>query len=153
MITWTRVRNKRMIISKRKQYRMENEMKVTIGIMVAGIALILIGISGCGTLGTGQNLSAEQMKAMQSDKNANAFCGVASGPWGKVITTYVVVDQKVIQEGGFSVDESCKVMFNNAAPAVVVNNTNPVVTNNPVVQPSSAPIPTVSPASITPRIR
>jgi hypothetical protein len=48
---------------------------------------------------------------MASDKNATAFCGVATGPWGKVTTTYVVVDQKVIASGGFAVDDACKVNF------------------------------------------
>lgn len=90
------------------------------------LAPLLIALSGCAGLGLGgtpnASLSAEQMKAMASDKNANAFCGVASGPWGKVITTYVVVDKSVLSDGGFAVDENCKVqLITNRAPPRVAN--------------------------------
>ena len=89
---------------------------------LSGMLILLLVTAGCANLtGSGTQLSAEQMKAMANDKNATAFCGIASGPWGKVITSYVVVDNKVIMDGGFSVDETCKVQFQNAKPATVVN--------------------------------
>ena len=103
--------------------------------MKLAIVLLSAGLAGCGTMGLFGNtdnamLNVEQMKAMASDKNANAFCGIASGPWGKVITTYVVVDKSVLSDGGFSVDDSCKVqLITNRAPPRVV----PVTPIAPVV--------------------
>ena len=68
-------------------------------------------------MGGNASLSAEQMKAMASDKNATAFCAVASGPWGKVTSVYVVVDNKDIADGGFSVDDQCKIVY-TAVPVI-----------------------------------
>lgn len=92
--------------------------------IIAVAALAVFALAGCAGLGGNNSLSAEQMKAMASDKNANAFCGVATGPWGKVITTYVVVDKAVLSDGGFSVDDQCKVqLITNRAPPRPTNPT------------------------------
>ncbi len=76
--------------------------------------LVVLMLSGCASLfGSGQTLSAEQITAMGKDKNANAICITASGPWGKAITTYVVVDKSVLNTGTFGVDTDCKVTMQN----------------------------------------
>lgn len=102
-------------------------MNKRIGICI-GIAAML---SGCASLfGSGTELSAAQITAMGKDKNANAICITASGPWGKAITTYVVVDKAVLQTGSFSVDTECKVQMVNERQIVVQQ---PIVQAAPIV--------------------
>ena len=97
------------------------------------VVLLALAVAGCAGMtgppaGTNATLTEGQMKAMVSDKNATAFCGVATGPWGKISTVYVVVDNRVIADGGFAVDDACKVMFTNTP--------QPRVVAPPVVRPA-----------------
>lgn len=101
---------------------MIRKRKIYLGLWILAAA----GISGCGTLfGGGQSLTADQINAMGKDKNANAICITASGPWGKAVTTYVVVDKSVLNTGSFGVDTDCKVTMQNEKQIVQVVRETP----------------------------
>lgn len=145
MFSVVRTRGDYIVITKSGQVRVSKDAvhKVLLVATVLGIAAVMAGCAGL-MGGSATQLSADQMKAMANDKNATAFCGIASGPWGKVITTYAVVDNKVITEGGFAVDDTCKVQFLNSRPQVIVQQ--------PQQQVVGPTLPTV-PSQFTPSIR
>ena len=72
-----------------------------------------IVLSGCAGFGT-PNLSPEQLKAAASDKNASVVCAVGTGPWGKVVSTYVNVDKSAVANGTVTVDAECKTTITTA---------------------------------------
>lgn len=80
------------------------------------LALLATTLTGCGTFGASQ-MSAEQLTAAGKDKNASVVCAVGTGPWGKVVTTYVNVDKSTVLNGSVSVNGECQVSFiNESAP-------------------------------------
>lgn len=77
-------------------------------IVIAVLCAFLPACAGLGGIGQ-TSMSAEQLKAAASDKNASAVCATGTGPWGKVNSVYVNVDRSSIVNGTVSVDAECKV--------------------------------------------
>jgi hypothetical protein len=75
-----------------------------IGLLI-GAALTM----GCATLpGNPTEMSAEQLKELVKDKNANVGCATVQTPYkGNVV--YLVLDKAVIVNGSIIVDSDCKI--------------------------------------------
>lgn len=58
------------------------------------------------------SMSPEQIKELVKDKAAAANCIVLNTPYGRGVTTNFALDKSVIAQGGtFSIDEQCKMTF------------------------------------------
>ena len=96
--------------------------------MKLAIALIAIAmLAGCAS-NSYQGMSPEQIAALATMKDANVNCVVLNTPWGKSVTTFVNVNQSVIDNGGVSVTPDCQTTFTNSAPAVPGTVTTTTVT-------------------------
>lgn len=84
----------------------------------AMLALLTTLAAGCAGYGNA-NLSAEQIRAQASAKDANVVCIKATGPWGAATTTYVNVDQNVVKNGQVTVNNECSVTYSNSNQAPV----------------------------------
>jgi hypothetical protein len=80
------------------------------------LLLVVLLLAGCAGLQSNPNLSADQLKAMASDKNATVLCSKVVGAFGTVKTVYVVLDQRVISDGTVTTDDECKVGITNLVP-------------------------------------
>ena len=78
--------------------------------MFRSFALAVAGslLAGCAAM------SPESLAAQATDKNASVVCAVGTGPWGKVVSTYVNVDKSSVTNGAVSVDADCKVTVTTA---------------------------------------
>src|SRR6266436_2538136 len=76
--------------------------------------LFSVLISGCATPGQ-STMSADQLRALASDKNFSAVCSTIMGPWGTGKFVYVNVDKTVVVNGAISVDDKCLVTMTNEA--------------------------------------
>lgn len=84
---------------------------------VSNLIAVALLAAGCSTFGS--QMSADQLAAAGKDKNASVVCAVGTGPWGKVVTTYVNVDKSTVLNGSVAVDGECHVVFQNAATVKV----------------------------------
>ena len=75
--------------------------------------LLLPLLAGCSWMQP--NMSAEQLTAAAKDKNASVVCAVGTGPWGKVVSTYVNVDKASVSNGAVVVDSECKTTITTGA--------------------------------------
>ena len=60
-------------------------------------------------------LSAEQLKALASDRSAVASCATTMTPWGPIRTTLVQLDRATIPAGKVSVAADCTVTIESEA--------------------------------------
>lgn len=82
---------------------------------IALALLAALALAGCAAL-QGPNLSVDQLKAMAADKSAAIVCTqiVGAGGAGTVVT--VNMDQRVIIDGGITVEPNCKTTITNTTP-------------------------------------
>jgi uncharacterized protein (UPF0333 family) len=77
-------------------------------------------LAACGTTipADPSKMSAEQLKAWATDKNANVACTSGKTAAGNVVATYVVLDKGVINTAGaqVTVDQECRVTIGSPAP-------------------------------------
>ncbi len=79
------------------------------------IALVCtLALSGCAGINGGPQMNVDQLKAIAADKNASVVCSTIMGPWGTGKVVIVNLDQRVIADGGVSVDANCLVTMTNA---------------------------------------
>lgn len=73
-------------------------------------------LAGCaGTIPADPSkMTAEQIKAMASDRSAVATCSTGNGPWGVVRTTYVQLDKATIPAGTVTVGTDCTVTIQSS---------------------------------------
>lgn len=71
--------------------------------------LVVLGLSGCAGISGGPNMNVDQLKAIAADKNASVVCSTIMGPWGTGKVVVVNLDQRVIDNGGVTVDSNCLV--------------------------------------------
>lgn len=83
------------------------------------VALALF-LAGCQSLvpngGYDPALTAQQIKAITSDKNASVVCAQIPTPLGPAKTTIVNIDQRVIDNGGIAVNPDCQINFTTIKP-------------------------------------
>lgn len=60
-------------------------------------------------------LSAEQLRALASDRSAVASCAATMTPWGPIRTTLVQLDRATIPAGKVSVAADCTVTIESEA--------------------------------------
>lgn len=83
-------------------------------------ALVLAGAlmaAGCVTpIVDYKAMSPDQIKELVRDKAMAGNCVVLNTPYGRGVTTNLAIDKSVIANGGtFSVDEQCKMTFQQGA--------------------------------------
>ncbi len=78
------------------------------------VLCMLLLVTGCAGINGGPNMSVDQLKAIASDKNASVVCSTIMGPWGTGKVVVVNMDQRVIDNGGVTVDANCLVGITNA---------------------------------------
>ncbi len=103
--------------------------------MKIALAIVLLAISGCANF---QGMSADQIKAATSDKNASALCARVVGVWGTATTVIANLDQRVIDTGGMTVTSSngdCAVSMNNIKPTPAPKVVAPASTADPAKVP------------------
>lgn len=86
---------------------------------VALLVLVAVVLSGCAAFPVDyQKMTAEQIRAAVSDKNANVGCSTVNSPYGRGVVTMVTLDRGTMPNGKVTVDDQCKVTIENqAAPA------------------------------------
>jgi len=80
------------------------------------LVCLAASLAGCAS-NSYQGMTAEQISALASMKDANVNCVVLTTPWGTSRTVFVNVDSSVIDSGGVTATPDCAVTFSNAAPA------------------------------------
>lgn len=76
----------------------------------AAIVLAALSLAACQSLPADPaKMSAEQLKAWASDKNASAACVSGKTAAGNVTTTYAVLDKGAVASGALTIDADCKV--------------------------------------------
>lgn len=71
-------------------------------------------VGGCATTPGYQGMSADQITALATMKDANVNCTKGSTPLtGSFITVFVNLDKGVIPDGGITVDGDCKTTLTN----------------------------------------
>jgi hypothetical protein len=88
------------------------------------LLLLLLCLPGCQALGFAPQgydpqLTANQIKAIASDRSAGIVCSLVPTPWGVAKVLTVNVDQRVIDNGGVTVSPDCTITFATAKPAPV----------------------------------
>ena len=83
-------------------------------------ALLLAGAlatAGCVTpIVDYKAMSPDQIKELVRDKAMAGNCVVLNTPYGRGVTTNIAIDKSVVSAGGtFSVDEQCKMTFQQGA--------------------------------------
>lgn len=64
------------------------------------------------------SMTAEQIRAAVSDKNANVGCSTVNSPYGRGVVTLLTLDKGAMPNGKVTVDDQCKVTIENSvAPA------------------------------------
>lgn len=91
---------------------------------------VLLMVTGCGTLAPQPNMNVDQLKAIVADKNASVACSTIMGPWGQGKIVLVNMDQRVISDGGVTVNPDCTVKIENMIPP---KTAAPVVAPTPAV--------------------
>lgn len=84
--------------------------------LALGVALLL---AGCVTpIVNYREMSPEQIKELVKDRAAAGNCIVLNTPYGRGVTTNFAVDKTVVAAGGsITIDEQCKVTFQQGTPA------------------------------------
>lgn len=77
------------------------------------ILLLCVAISSCASFG-GADMSAEQLKALSSDKNFTAVCSTITGLGGQGKFVYTNVDRTVVVNGAITVAPDCSITMSNA---------------------------------------
>jgi hypothetical protein len=74
-------------------------------------ALLLLALAGCMSTPTlpidYRAMSAEQLKALSSDRNAIASCSLIRGPWGSGVVTYIMLDKAAVIAGSITIGSDC----------------------------------------------
>jgi starvation-inducible outer membrane lipoprotein len=76
-------------------------------------------LAACTTLPGGidyTKMTAEQIKAIGSDKSISAACTTANSVYGRVVTVTMTVDRGTVVNGGVTVDDACKIDVRNTTP-------------------------------------
>jgi hypothetical protein len=84
---------------------------------IAAVICALFALAGCQGMGYNQAMSEAQIKAAVADKSASIVCSrvIAAGFTGE--TVILNLDQRVLQDGGIIIGDSCKtVEIRTAAP-------------------------------------
>jgi ABC-type Fe3+-hydroxamate transport system substrate-binding protein len=89
------------------------------------MVLLAVLLTGCATTG-GQDMSAEQLRAVAADKNFSAVCSTVTGLWGQGKFVFVNIDKSVVVNGAISVDANCLVTMSNG-PATITKQAGAVV--------------------------
>lgn len=81
--------------------------------LLAVTLAVLVG--GCATLpGNPADMTAEQLKELVKDKNANVGCATVQTPYkGNVV--YIVLDKSVVINGALTVASDCTITITNQA--------------------------------------
>jgi len=85
--------------------------------------LLALLLTGCGALGGGayyplKDMTADQIKAATSAKEASATCLSATYAGAKVTTVIVNADKGV--PAGVTIDENCKTIFDTKPPVAPI---------------------------------
>lgn len=79
-------------------------------------ALLTAALGGCAGVtlpADPSSMTADQLRELVKDKNANIACIVAHTPYGKGHASLVVLDKGIIPKGLITVDDACKVTISN----------------------------------------
>ena len=77
-------------------------------------------LSGCASMMSPQTMTADQLKALVSDKNGTAVCTTVLGPWGSAKIVVVNLDEVATVNGSVSVDDKCTVAITTTkAPKLI----------------------------------
>ena len=80
--------------------------------------LAALACAGCLSLPANPTeMTPDQLKEWVKDKNASVGCVVANSPYGKGNGLYLVLDKGIIPNGTVTIDDACKVVISNTAPA------------------------------------
>ena len=83
--------------------------------------LLVLALAGCAQAPQNfdpSKMSAEQLKAVASDKNATVSCGRVVAATGTAVVVYVNLDKSAIPvNGSVTVDDACKTTVTLTAPA------------------------------------
>lgn len=85
-------------------------------VLLGVLTLAVSGLAGCGTMAPQPNMNVDQLKAIVADKNASVACSTIMGPWGQGKIVLVNMDQRVISDGGVTVNPDCTVKIENVIP-------------------------------------
>lgn len=79
---------------------------------------LLLLLGGCVTpIVDYGKLDAKQIEAMVKDKTMVGNCVVLNTPYGRGVSTYFAMDKSTVDKGGtFTVDEQCKIGFQQGPP-------------------------------------
>lgn len=95
--------------------------------MMRGLIAVLAALlSSCATTG-GQEMTAEQLRAVAADKNFSAVCSTVAGIWGTGKFVFVNIDKSVVVNGAISVDANCLVNMSNEPTTAVTKAQHPKV--------------------------
>jgi hypothetical protein len=96
-------------------------------------------LSGCASFAPPSNLTADQLKAIASDKNFTAVCTNIVGPSGNGKFVYVNIDKSVVANGAITVDPNCVITMSNETKHVdkvpVPTPTTPSTPSVPITGP------------------
>lgn len=77
------------------------------------VILSLLILSGCAGVSP-TNLTAEQLKALNSDKNITVICNSISTFTTDVLSMYAVIDKSIISNGDITIGSDCSVKLTNS---------------------------------------
>ena len=84
---------------------------------IALFATLLL-LPGCASMMSPQTMSADQLKALVSDKNGTAVCTTVIGPWGTAKIVVVNLDEVNTVNGNVTVDDKCSVAITTTKAAL-----------------------------------
>jgi len=73
------------------------------------VAYLLTACGGMNLPADPAKMTAEQIKALATDRSAAAACTTVAGPWGTGRTIFVQLDKGTIPAGAVTVSQDCQI--------------------------------------------